>query len=873
MNTPYTRAARAYFETGWSPIPLPHEQKFPVPDQFPAGTKQEFTGSRGIYVTEQHVKTWLSAKGRANAGKLSYPPSNIAIRLPKTVIGVDVDAYSGKTGAATLQAAEEEWGALPPTWVSTSKDDGISGIRWFRIPPGLAWPGELPQGKGVELIRWDHRFAIVSPSIHDKTKLPYKWYKEIEAEDGSYRWEEREGEIPDPPPAEGREYVDEAGFPLDYATSEYGLPWMPEAWVEGLTGGAEFAERPMDDAIGADDVRRWIASRPEPEEPCRHMRKQLTNWTVKVQRGADDGGAHQEMVDAIWAVLSDARQGHAGVSWILTKLRNVFLQAVRERRPDEGSAKKEWARAVIRGANKIMSDGNEDEEEDPCEMGGLGSSGNGGTSGGSGASGRGSRRSGSGSSIGSNDIEELNDLGNANRLIRVMRGRARWCEAHASWYLWDEEEGRWTDDGDRQVERWSVKAAVEIEEEAALVSNGENGEALLKAYMAHRKSSLTVGKLSAMREITKGRRGIRLAAEEIDAHPRILGTPDGVVSLGDDSAQHRSGEWARDKFITLRTAVPWVAGKTSPMWEEFLDRFQPDLEIRNWLQRITGYTLLGQNPDRALIVMHGKTSTGKSTFAEAVRTVLGDYGGVMTASILRDNPDDKPRPDLLAAFSRRLIVAEELSAVQHLHADQMKRITGGTAITARGMRSNTYITRRPAFTPWIVTNEVPTIEGADRALLRRVIVVPWTQQIQQEEEDTFYFDRLMESSAEAILAWCVEGYDMWLRDPRISSIPAGALAAAGEFAEGVNDLGAWIAARLDYGNDCFELPSRLYEDYEIWCGENGIKERDRLSGTAFGRRLNGLGLEKARLSIGGRQTWVRLGARLVSAAQESVTDE
>jgi len=524
----------------------------------------------------------------------------------------------------------------------------------------------------------------------------------------------------------------------------------------------------------------------------------------------------------------------------------------------------------MRGANKIMSDGNEPEEEDPCaSLDSVSSSGS--LPGTSRKSSGTSKTSRGGSGVGSADIEELNDLGNANRLIRVMGGRARWVEAHASWYLWDEDEGRWTDDGDRQVERWSVKAAVQIEEEAALLSGGENGEALLKAYMAHRKSSLTVGKLSAMREVAKGRKGIRLSADEIDASPRLLGTPDGVVVLGDlpEEVIHRAGEWARDKYITMRTAVPWVRGKRSAMWDEFLDRFQPDLEVRAWLQRITGYTLLGYNPDRALIVMHGKTSTGKSTFAEAVRSVLGDYGGVMTASILRDNPDDKPRPDLLAAFSRRLIVAEELSAVQHLHADQMKRITGGTAITARGMRSNTYITRRPAFTPWIVTNEIPTIEGADRALLRRVIVVPWGQQIKQEEEDSFYFDRLMGSSAEAILAWCVEGYEMWLNDPRISSLPAGALAAAGEFAEGVSDLGAWIAARLDFGDGYYELPSRLFEDYEIWCTDNGIRERDRLSGTAFGRRLNGLGMEKARKTIDGRQVPVRMGARLLPSKIES----
>lgn len=870
MSTPYTLAARAYFESGWSPIPLPHEQKFPVPDQFPAGTKQMFTGAPGVYVTEEHLSHWLSKKGRANAGKLSYAPSNIAIRLPEWVIGVDVDAYGGKAGGKTLETAELEWGALPPTWVSSSKDDGISGIRWFRIPPGLAWPGELPQGKGVELIRWDHRFAIVAPSIHDKTKAEYKWYHEEQQPDGSYAMRESEDEFPDCPPSP-EEILPRGEFDGTWIEGDGEFPWLPKEWVEGLTGGQRFEARAVDEEIGEDEVRRWIADRPDPENPCSHTRKQLTQWTVKLQRGADDGGAHQEAVDCIWAALSDARQGHRGLGWLLTKLRNVFLQAVKDRRPDEGSARKEWARAVLRGANKVMNDGNEPEEEDPCEAlsSGLGSNSQEPSRSGSGKKSKKTSKRSSDGSVGSADIEtELNDLGNANRLVRVMAGRARWVEAWQAWLVWDEEEGRWKEDTEGQVERWAVKAAMQIEEEAAYLANGENGEALVKAFMAHRKASLKVGSLRAMQEMAKDRKGIRVLADEIDAQPRLLGTRDGVISLGNDSAQQRNGEWARDKFITMRTAVPYKAGaaNSSPMWNEFLERFQPDEEVRDWLQRIVGYSLLGYNPDRLLIVMHGKTSTGKSTFAEAIRTVLGDYGGPMTASVLRDNPDDRPRPDLLAAFSRRVIVAEELSAAQHLHADQMKRITGGTAITARGMRSNIYIVRQPAFTPWIATNEVPTIEGADKALLRRVIVVPWTVQIPRDEEDTFYFERLMEEAAEAVLAWAVEGYDKWLKAPKLSALPAGALAAAGEFAEGVNDLGAWMAARLDTGDGYHELPSRLYEDYVIWCEENGIPERDRLKLTMFGRRLNGLGLEKVKKTVNGKQIWVRTGARIVEGA-------
>lgn len=472
--------------------------------------------------------------------------------------------------------------------------------------------------------------------------------------------------------------------------------------------------------------------------------------------------------------------------------------------------------------------------------------------------------------IGSADIEECTEVGNANRLVRVMNGRARWVDEFGVWYLWDGQRGVWTPDKTKQIERWSVKAINGIDEELAFLQGGEDPEAVIKAYKAHRKASLKVGALAAMRDMAKGRKGIMLSADTLDADGTLLGCPNGAVRLGELSGK---GELkvepiAPEQYLTMSTGIAfrpsaWGGYRKATMWNEFLRRFLPDEEVREWLQRITGYSLLGRNPGRFLVVLKGKTSTGKSTFAEAIRTVLGDYGALMTASMLRDNADDKPRPDLLAAFGRRLIVAEELGAAQHLHADQMKRLTGGTPVTARGMRSNTYVTKVPAYTPWIVCNEVPTIEGADNALKRRIIVVPFGVQIKQEDEDINYFARLIEECGEEILSWALAGHAAYLARPNLSDLPAGALEAATEFAEGMNEFAAWVAARADIGEGYYDLPSRLYEDYKDWCLVNEVEGRDRMSGTAFGRKLNGLDISKVKRSIGGKQVWVREGIRLV----------
>ena len=59
-----------------------------------------------------------------------------------------------------------------PTWMSTSREDGISGIRLLRVPVGVNWIGSLP---GIELVHAGHRYVIAAPSVHDKTGKTYRF--------------------------------------------------------------------------------------------------------------------------------------------------------------------------------------------------------------------------------------------------------------------------------------------------------------------------------------------------------------------------------------------------------------------------------------------------------------------------------------------------------------------------------------------------------------------------------------------------------------------------------------------------------------------------------------------------------------------------
>ncbi len=153
---PYAEAAMTYLSRGWAPIPLAPGTKSPPP----AG----WTGYDAPVPSGADVAEW-SANGHGGG--------NVALRMPETVIGIDVDSYGGKPGAETLAEAEARLGPLPPTPVSTSRDDGVSGIRFYSVPAGRCWADVL--GPGVEIIHHGHRYAVVAPSIHPEGR-PYGWW-------------------------------------------------------------------------------------------------------------------------------------------------------------------------------------------------------------------------------------------------------------------------------------------------------------------------------------------------------------------------------------------------------------------------------------------------------------------------------------------------------------------------------------------------------------------------------------------------------------------------------------------------------------------------------------------------------------------------
>lgn len=150
--SPFQRSHQAYLAAGWvGTIQIPLGQKFPPPTGY--------TGYDGRWPSEADLGRWSG---------------NVGLRMPKNVIGIDVDHYGDKKGADQLSDLEEKVGQLPPTWSSTRRGWGESRIRFYRVPEDRQWPTKA--ATDIEIIQFSHRYAVVWPSEIDEDGLQYQWY-------------------------------------------------------------------------------------------------------------------------------------------------------------------------------------------------------------------------------------------------------------------------------------------------------------------------------------------------------------------------------------------------------------------------------------------------------------------------------------------------------------------------------------------------------------------------------------------------------------------------------------------------------------------------------------------------------------------------
>ena len=430
------------------------------------------------------------------------------------------------------------------------------------------------------------------------------------------------------------------------------------------------------------------------------------------------------------------------------------------------------------------------------------------------------------------------DLGNAMRFVEQHREEIRYLAPGRKWLLWDGR--RWAPDERNAVMALARQTAKSIWAEAAAADDPIERKAIGK-WAAGTESA---ARLDAMVRLASSDPAVVVIPDDLDRDPWAFNVRNGTLDLHTgELREHR-----RDDLITKLADIDFDRTAACPRWRQFLfEVFCEDEDLFFFLQRAIGYSMIGERKERAMLLLHGTGSNGKSVLLETLLALFGDYGAATPPETLLAKKGDTIPNDLARLLGVRLCVAAETGDGRRFDAARLKALTGRDTICARFMRAE-WFSFKPTFQLWLATNHRPTCDGSDRALFDRIKLVPFERRFEEAEQDKELAAKLA-AELPGILGWAVAGALMWLED---------GLAAP----EAVTSATAQYRSEMDavrrFLDDCAELTpggkttaKALYARYKTWAEAQG---EYALSQRKLGERLARLGLTASK-GTGGTRQW------------------
>jgi putative DNA primase/helicase len=403
------------------------------------------------------------------------------------------------------------------------------------------------------------------------------------------------------------------------------------------------------------------------------------------------------------------------------------------------------------------------------------------------------------------------DAGNAERLVADHGADLRHV-AGIGWLVWDGR--RWQRDCDGEVVRRARRMARSIYAEAA----GGATESERKQLAAWAAKSESEPRLRAAIALAQYDPAIVLRPGDLDADPFLLNVENGTIEL-------RTGELHEHRRADLLTKLAPVAFRPDAdmgEWLRFLARVTDcDPELEAFLRRAVGYTLTGDASEEVLLFAHGPAATGKTTFLDALRATLGDYGATADfETFLARRGESGIRSDVARLVGARMVVGVEVDEGKRLAEGLLKQLTGGDTVTARFMYRD-FFEFRPQFKLWLAANHRPRVSAEDEAIWRRIVQVPFTEVIPEPEQDPEVKRRLREDpdSRAGILRWAVQGCLDWQGDGL--KVPARVREYTAEYRAENDPIAEWLETCCVVRQDASATASELRTSYAAWAEHNG----------------------------------------------------
>jgi len=332
---------------------------------------------------------------------------------------------------------------------------------------------------------------------------------------------------------------------------------------------------------------------------------------------------------------------------------------------------------------------------------------------------------------------------------------------------------------------------------------------------------------------------------EINTDPNVVlinlqnGTYE-ITVLGARLREHR-----KDDFLTYCLPFSYDKDAQAPLFIRYLHRVLPDISSQELLQEFIGYIFIKHLKLEKALILLGSGKNGKSVMFEIISALLGPIN-VSTKS-LGDLVDRDSGNDNRAKLKDKLVnYGSEISS-KGMNVDMFKRLVSGEPVAAREKYKTSFDLRNNC--KFIFNaNKLPAEIEHTEAYFRRFIIIPFTEQITDEEKDPELHTKIIANELPGVLNWAIEGLNRLLSNKDFSKCSAAEEALAAYKKES-NSVALMIEEEglvdgYDVDTEHRLSNKKLYEMYREYCSDSGMRPLNRIN---FSKELKNLGFTPYRI--------------------------
>jgi P4 family phage/plasmid primase-like protien len=301
-----------------------------------------------------------------------------------------------------------------------------------------------------------------------------------------------------------------------------------------------------------------------------------------------------------------------------------------------------------------------------------------------------------------------------------------------------------------------------------------------------------------------------------------------------------------------------------PQFRAFLDDVvQTDAE-RKKLQEYAGYTLMHWGlPYHKALFLVGPTASGKSTFLDTIRGVLGDN------TVVSLTPQELTGERFAGAelFQSWANFRNDIPSSLIEDTGAFKEITAGDSIKAEQKFKDPF-RFEPTAKHLFSANQLPDAETDDEAFYRRVLLVPFPSTVPKSERDP-HLDEKLQSELSGVLNWMLTGLQRLLQQGGFTAdrTPGETQRTWEKWGNTVDRFREICLEKTDGA----ELPKQTaYRAYHGFCEAESLPAETQHKMT---RRLKKEGIADGRATVDGQQQRVLIGVQLTGKGESYLTDD